>query len=369
MNPKEIVERTSDELEAWLTASERVISQIRSTQMVILREVAARQLPLADGCRSMAEWVAGRLDMSPQSARQLSSTAQRLTDLPEVESAALDGAISYERATAVARLATPSTQAEALENSGYLDINGVQRQAALLRRMTRADEREIADTEHVILRPNLDESRWDLWGTLGGYHGRVVEKALAQRGDDLPTPPAEMQPSVGRRQAEALVSICHDSLDSEEGVTSATPLVTVFVEAREAAPSNGEVGGYLDNGIRVGPNTLEQILCVGSVEVLGRTEYGKPLSIGEAGRTIPPKLKRFVIARDGGCCADGCSSTYKLQPHHTVPYAISRRHDAEELRTYCWWHHQVMIHQRGYTIDPTSPRGRTRFLPPENGPP
>ena len=165
MNPEEIVEQTSDELESWLTASERVISQIRSTQMVVLREVAARQLPLADGCRSMAEWVAGRLDMSPQSARQLASTSQRLAELPDVESASLDGSISYERTTAVARLATPSTQAEVLEDSGHLDINGVQRQAALLRQMTRADEREIAESEHVILRPNLDESRWDLWGT------------------------------------------------------------------------------------------------------------------------------------------------------------------------------------------------------------
>ena len=369
MNQEEIVERTSDELESWLTASERVISQIRSTQMVVLREVAARQLPLADGCRSMAEWVAGRLDMSPQSARQLASTSQRLAELPDVESASLDGSISYERTTAVARLATPSTQAEVLEDSGHLDINGVQRQAALLRQMTRADEREIAESEHVILRPNLDESRWDLWGSLGGYHGRVVEKALAQRGDDLPSPPNEMRPSVGRRQAEALVSICQDSFDGQRGAVSAAPLVTVFVEAKEATPSNGEVGVYLDNGTRVGPDTLERILCVGSVEVLGRTEYGKPLSFGEAGRTIPPKLKRFVIARDGGCCADGCSSTYKLQPHHTVPYAISKSHDAEELRTYCWWHHQVMIHQRGYTIDPTSPRGRTRFLPPDYGPP
>lgn len=367
MNDIELAKRTSDEIEAWLVASEQYIGQIRAAQMRVLQEVDARQMPLADGCRSMAEWVAGRLDMAPQNARELATTSRRLVDLPDIEEAAPD--MSYDRTTAIARLATPDTQQAVLEEMASWDISGVHRRAAAERRLTRSDERNIAADEHMVLRPNLDESRWDVWGTLGGYSGRIVDKALTERGDELPSPPPEMRMSIGRRKAEALISICHDSLDGAKGGSSSTPLVTIFVEAKAANETNGETGVFLDNGLRVGPDTLEQILCEGSVEILGRTEDGKPLAFFEAGRAIPPKLRRAVLARDQACCADGCDSTYRLQPHHVYPYAITKRHVAEELRCFCWWHHQCNIHQRGFRIDPSSPRNRTRFLPPEPDPP
>ena len=63
-----------DHIERQLTRSESVIARARVSQMVLLREVDRRQGALAAGCRSLREWVAGRLDVSPETARDLVST-------------------------------------------------------------------------------------------------------------------------------------------------------------------------------------------------------------------------------------------------------------------------------------------------------
>jgi hypothetical protein len=83
--------RSFDELEQFVTGIERGIARSRAAQMAALREVDRRQGPLADGCRSLVEWVTGRLDVLPDTAKVLVSTARRLEELPLVEAAALAG--------------------------------------------------------------------------------------------------------------------------------------------------------------------------------------------------------------------------------------------------------------------------------------
>ena len=73
-----------DAIERQLLRSESVIARERASQMVLLREVDRRQTPTAAGCRSLGEWVAGRLDVSPETARDLVATTHRLEDLPDV---------------------------------------------------------------------------------------------------------------------------------------------------------------------------------------------------------------------------------------------------------------------------------------------
>ena len=55
--------------------------------MALLREIDRRQTPTADGCRSLAEWVTGRLDLAPDTAKTLVTAAYRCEWLPSVETA------------------------------------------------------------------------------------------------------------------------------------------------------------------------------------------------------------------------------------------------------------------------------------------
>ncbi len=378
MRTADLIGITTDALEVFLADTEARVGQARAVQMAVLSELDRRRVPTGDGCRTLAEWVTGRLDLAPETARNLAHTTRTLADLPATRRALADGDVTFDRAAQLARTATAATEDADLQQAARFDIAGLRRQAALRRRLTTVDERHAYLARAVMLQLNLDESVWNLWGTLPGYDGRLVEKALLERGDHLPTGPDSH--SRAQRSSDALVSIAQDSFaattGTEPGNGSAAPLVTVFVDAAEAASTSAETGVWIAQGPRVGPATLQRILCEGTVEVLARTEDGQPLAVGHASRAIPPKLRRFVVARDGNCTADGCSSRYRLQPHHMVPWSHGgptgpRRPHSEPAERASFLqralrarHHHVVIHGQDYTIDPESAPGRIRFRPP-----
>ena len=192
-------------------------------------------------------------------------------------------------------------------------------------------------------------------------------EALETRGDAFPYG-SDVTPSRTTRNADALWSISHDTVNGGDGATidTSTPVLTVFVDATEAAASNGTSGVALEAGPQVGPNAVEAIMCTGAVAVTARTSDGTPLALGRTTRVVPPRLRRFVLHRDGSVCTvAGCVSRYRLQVHHMIPWSGDGRTDPENLTTLCWFHHQVVIHGQGFRIDPTSPPQRRRLQNPQ----
>jgi len=256
---------TTDTLEQQLLNAESSIGRMRSAQMTIIREIDRRQTPLADGCRSTAEWVTGRLDVAPETAKTLVSTARRLEALPTVESATSDGSITFDRAVALARIAVPSEDQTIIGELSVYDIAAIRRLRSNRHRMSRELEREAFDRRYLVAQPNLDESSWRVYGQLPAMAGRTFVEALDQKADQLP---AGGGGSRTTRYADALWAISLDSLAGSDGATieSATPLLTVFVDAHDAAATNGEAGVTIEAGPRVGPATVEAILCDGIID-------------------------------------------------------------------------------------------------------
>jgi len=223
----------------------------------------------------------------------------------------------------------------------------------------------------MTVEPNLDESAWRLNGRLPGFAGRIVINALEAKADTLPKEPRHV--SRAARNADALWAISLDTLYGGDGATieDPAPVLTVFVDAHEAAGSNGQAGVTVAGGPRVGEAAIEAILCDGVVEVTARTKHGTPLNMGRRTRAISPQLRRFVMDRDGAACTiAGCTSRYRLQVHHITRWIDGGRTDPENLTTVCWFHHQIVIHGQGFRIDPDSPPQRRRLLqPPIHGPP
>ena len=103
------------------------------------------------------------------------------------------------------------------------------------------------------------------------------------------------------RQADALVALAQDSLDGNQtdGTTTA-PIVSIFEDAELAGRTNGETGATIDTGPRIGPLTLEEILCDGSVEIL-ITARRRDTAVGRTHRphhptqaeTIHPPSRRW----------------------------------------------------------------------------
>jgi len=362
---------TNDQIEQQLFDRESVIARARAEQMTLLREIDRRQIPPGAGSRSLREWVAGRLDLAPETARDLVATSQHLEELPDVAEAVATGDIGFDRAVAVGRFAGRNDNLDLLTDMAGYDIAGIRQLAAKRRRMTRVDEECTFNNRHLVVEPSLDESAWKLHGRLPGLAGSCVVAALEAKADALPAEPETVTRAA--RNADALWAISLDALSGGDGATieTATPLLIVFVDATQAAATNGQAGVTVEAGPRVGRATIEAILCDGVIEVTARTSDGIPLAMGRRSRVIPPRLRRFILQRDGAACTiAGCTSRYRLQVHHITLWADGGPTDPENLTTVCWFHHHVVIHGQGFTIDPDSPPQRRRLLrPPIHGPP
>jgi hypothetical protein len=353
--PLNMAAMTTDGLERLLVESERSISRLRNIQARIVHEVDRREVARADGARTLDEWVSGRVDIESDTAAAL----RRVGANRELQGLLEEG-VSFDRVKVLAEtgLSDPLL---------HLDLVGARRFAVRHHRITREDESGVSAGRYLLIQPNLADTSWRLHGLLPAIDGALVQQALDNRADQIALETGSTEPRAARR-VDALVSLCTSNRPGDsEGSSPVT--VTVVVDARTAAPTNGETGGWIVSGPRVGPATLEQLLCESIVEVTAVTDHGQPLAIGTATTTIPPRLRRFILARDDGCVIDGCSSTYRLQPHHITLRHHGGTNHPDNLATLCWYHHHTVIHGQGFRLDPNSPPGRRRLIPPNHHPP
>ncbi|MEA2024789.1 MAG: DUF222 domain-containing protein, partial [Actinomycetota bacterium] len=344
-------------------------SDIRNRQAVLINDLEKVNIAGSTGSRSTVEWVSSRLDVSRGTASDLVYAARWMKKHRRYQFRLADGVITFDRALATTRLAVAGADEATLDHSESLDLVGVGRLTARQRLVTRRSEREAFTERYVAIQPTLDESSWRLTGLLPGVEGRIVEQALHRRADEFRTLPGGDESTRGQRQADALVAMAMDSLDRtiDEIQDSSGSSLSIFMDLNEANGTGGERGCEIEYGPRVGPNTLEELLCTGSAQIIG-LEDGKPVVTSTASRAIPPAVRRLVARRDGGCTIAGCTSRYRLQPHHIRLRSRGGTHDPENLTTLCWFHHHVAIHQQGFRIDPESPLLRRRLIRTPVGP-
>ncbi len=342
---------TTDELEQRLVSDERLIARIRARQMRDLAELDSRQIATADGTRSLAEWTAGRIDVGLDTAKTMVRTMRRLQDRPDLEADLADGEVTFDRAEALSRIP------DAHGHLPHKDVAGVRREASKHARLSAdAEHRSNAD-QFLVMQPSLDESWWRIWGGLDGPSGALVDKTLTEKADALPELP-ESDPGLGWRRAVALVETC---VSGESGPAQ----VTVFVDAKPAAETNGQAGVVLDASANAGRRALEAILCDSVTEVVARAEDGRYLDYGRKQRTAPPVLKRALLERYGHRCSiEGCDSRYRLEAHHMTSWSKGGSTDQDDMILPCWFHHHVVIHQRGFTPYKDPATGRIRLKPP-----
>lgn len=303
------------------------------------------------------DWVASRCDVTLDTAQHLKRIARPGHEALED---ALEAGVSFDRVSTAVQSSDGDLHLE-------LDLAGLLRHGARRRHVTRSEERDSHAGRYVMVQPDLFDTTWKLRGLLPAVEGSLVSQVLDHLADRLPSSPGATPDPRPARRADALVQLC--SQTNARGTDTVDPVpvnTTVIVEARDAT-HGGETGGYVVSGPRVGPSTLEAILCHAPVEVTAITADGTPLAAGTATTVIPPRVRRFVLARDGGCVIDGCTSTHRLQPHHIQPRSHLGTNHPDNLATLCWFHHHVVVHRRGYQLDPTTPPRRRRFRRPNSG--
>ena len=127
---------TADRLESELLRLEAIKPQVAAVQARLVAEADRMQFPLSDGARTLAEWVSARINIAYERAPELVQLS-RTDDLDDLGS----GSRTVDRVLARLRLAAAGATADTLALSDQLDLAGVRRLGAPLRRDSRTHRR------------------------------------------------------------------------------------------------------------------------------------------------------------------------------------------------------------------------------------
>jgi len=366
-----------DDIEQELIRLESLVARIRSRQLELLADIDRLQVPYWDGTRSLKEWITGRLDVHPRTAGDRAVLAK--AEPGPISQALGAGVASFDRAAATTRLYNSGADEATLERSEGVAVSQIGRLAARTRRMSPLDEIEAFRARRIWMQPNLTNTLSRGTFAMPGVDADLFLAGLDQRADAIIDRNDPHRPRLEQRRLDALVSLATDVVAGPGAATATTgtdetkpapgPRRTrahIFIDAARAARTNGETGAITRHGLEVGRNTLEEILCIGDTQTTLIDATGLK-AVPTNGDRLPNRTRDFVFYRDGGCTADGCTSRYRLEPHHIKHRGRSGDHDVRNLTLLCWFHHHVVVHQLGFQIDPASPPGRRRFRVPDIG--
>jgi hypothetical protein len=311
----------------------------------LIQQVDVRQSWMADGARTLSDWVGARLCVRHKTAVQLVAVARRLADLPMLSSKFASGELSLDQVDAISGIATPETEHDVFETMAGLSNSALDRQARRHRGVSNEGENSVWERRRLVRQWNLDESELRFRGRLPATEGRIFDEAIDSRVDAMgPNPETEMFDPYDTRSADALVEMAA----TDGGDNGAPPQVTAFADL-EALVSQDRGWAELDNTAPLANATAHRLACDGILETI-ITKDGQPVGIGRRSRKVPGWLRRLVYHRDGNRCQHpGCGNTRWLQVHHIIPWAEGGPTDMDNLVLLCGIHHR-WVHEQGWHI-------------------
>jgi hypothetical protein len=326
--------------------------------------------------------------------------AEALEDLPLIGAAFRRGRLGLAKVRALTRVATPACEQGLLDLAEALTASQLDRALRVFRRLRAEQANDSHELEYVdyhwaedgslVLRARLPaEDGTLLVKALDAARERVYMRHRAEmaareqagsedcaggRPSGEPGPAAATgeperprTPTFEAGQAEpprapnieALVELAQRALAHPADDRDPEPArLVVHVDAAALiADASGRC--ELEDGPVIAPETARRLGC--DAEHLASIESdGLPLGVGRSRRTVPPRLRRVLEARDGGCCRwPGCDRRRRLAAHHRTHWAHGGETSLDNLVLLCHQHHRL-VHEGGYTIE-DGETGELRF--------
>ncbi len=270
-----------------------------------LRRAEALRLWWHFGMVSAFDYMERALGYTPHVAKEKLRVARALGDLPAIEEALSEGAVSYSAVRELTRVATPETEDE------WLDA---------------ADGKNVREIEELVAAHRVGDRPSDPKDERVRVHRFVLEVS------------AETYAAL--RQARIVLDEEHGSRldDNQLGAALAAAVLDgggeraptqVAVTVCEKCKSGWQHGGGAT--VAISTAAVERAEC-DAVRV-GSIDADEP---GRAVRDIPPATARLVRHRDRGRCrVPGCRSARGLELHHLVRRADGGSHDPSNLVLLC----------------------------------
>ena len=386
---------------------QRALNALEGARVALAAEAARRELHVRRGEASVAETLASATALSGAAARRVERDAVLLQDRPQVADALACGEINADQAAVVATAEVPE------EVRGELCAGAKSQTADQTRRAVRAAEAAWRSESETQRRARLRAARyasmwidprdgmWHLRAKFDPLTGDRINRRLMQmiqrnwRSDkDLPE---SQRRSVAHRAADALAHLLTadsqrdastpmgedptdehptDAAASGEGSTngsvtgsgsenwvvpSSTQMIVLTsldnlrnntasaVPPLLAAPG---VCGVTETGTELSAAELRKLACDAQVVPVVMGGASEVLDVGRASRTIPPSIRRALIARDQGCVWPGCErAPIHCDGHHIQHWIDDGPTCPTNLALLCHSHHH-RLHEHNLVLHP-----------------
>ena len=274
--------------------------------------------------------------------------ARRLEDLPVLKEAFASGTLSYSKARAVSRIATPATERPLVDCAHAATASQLERLARSREFVSRRDAEEVAERRDVGVYDDQDGSVV-FHGRLTAAEGEVLRAALtahrqALRSAEQCSAEHKCRPSL----ADAFVAMAQTALAAGPTPLTGADRTQVILHVEETGAT------WLGSGAAVSGDTAKRLACDATVRAMLEGD-GEPLKLGRATRTPNRAQRRALSRRDGGCRFPGCVEHRFVEAHHIIHWFDGGPTDLENLVLLCWRHHHL-VHEGGWTL--TGPAGR-----------
>ena len=325
----------------------------------IIAVIDERKQWRSDGCLSLEDWIVFTFQVSRKTAHGWADAARALGDLPHLSAAFASGEISWDKAAAVASLASPESDEALTTEALETDIKHLERAA----RKARAISLEEANSRHgdrfFAMRRSITRGGVRLSGFLPDSDGETLIKAIERLADDVPKDPETgLYPRFDERCADALVDMASQVLSGQQPVHGERAMVVAHVDlSSQTSDSHPDC----DSGIALAPETIERLMCDAVVEPVFEQD-GRTIGIGRKRREPPGWLRRTLVDRDEGCRFSGCARSRGLHAHHIEHWPNGGPTDTNNLVMLCRYHHRLM-HEGGWSLR-GDPDGSLHFIKP-----
>jgi hypothetical protein len=362
------------ELEAELAQLSARIDAATHRQLTLIRAIDDAELWAAQGARSCAAWLGFRIGLSAGSARERVRVARALSELPLIDAAMAEGRVSFSKARALTRVATPENEGDLLAMALASTAAQLERICSGLKRALSAvckdAEEDVVVERFVHVRTMGDGTREvrarlhaDEAASLMEVLHRVREGLAQECGSDAAV-------EVGPNLADALVRLAQLLLtqlrppqvrltppQEQAAVAANDDAVATFASPREVVvhlehDMLGDLAATLDDGSRVPAETFRRVACDCALrctldEPAANSASG--IDVGRRTRSISPALRRALSRRDDGCRFPGCACRRYLDAHHIEHWAHGGETTMANLITLCTFHHQL-LHEGGWQV-------------------
>lgn len=336
-------------------------------EIAALRDAQRMQLWRDFGYASLIEYMERELAYTPRAAVERLRVANVIEDLPAIEAALQQGALSFSGARELSRIVTPETQEAWLDATEGKNVREIEELVSGRKRGDTPDDPVDEQAKKRVLRFEVTQAT----AAVVRHYQKLRTKQLGELIDDDLVIREVFQLALDKLVEERQRSSANEAPANGASTASSSPSPVRSVRPRyqhAVVTCDQCKRGWLDAaGTRtlLSPAEVECVRC--DADDIGYVDVAAAGPVRKRSK-IPEKTRRKVLARDEHRCrVPGCRST-NIDVHHLHRFALGGSHDEGNLLTLCEGHH-LAVHNGKLVIIGTAPDVRfefTKLEPQEN---